>query len=51
MRALARDGAMTTEALVSRTGLEPGKLEAAVTSLLSDGSVVRCGEALVIDDT
>ena len=50
MRTLARDGAMTTEALVSSTGLDPAKLDAAVTSLMSDGSVVRRGDELVIDE-
>jgi hypothetical protein len=42
---------MTVETLVSRIALDPAKLEAAVTSLVSDGSVVHRGEELVIDET
>jgi hypothetical protein len=48
MHTLAHDGASTTAALANRTGLAPERLEDAVASLLSDGSVVRRNGRLVI---
>ena len=51
MRTLAHHGASTTAALAHHTGLAPERLEDAVASLLSDGSVVRRGGRLVIADT
>jgi A/G-specific adenine glycosylase len=51
MHALAHDGPSTPTALAKRTGLDPGRVADAVTSLVADGSVVRRGETLVIDET
>ena len=41
LRTIARDGALSIESLVERSGLELSRVEPAISSLISDGSVQR----------
>lgn len=51
MRALAHDGALTSAALAALSGLDQARIDGAITSLLSDGSVERRGEKIAIAES